>query len=262
MPIVILSVFSLASCGEDERAVSVSCERDGGTLAAKFGNSAADDPQIGYVSAGDLNPGVILQLASDKKTDVPGLQVRYLLKTTEADFLPTKTEPWIAPIVDGAFQVRTDPDVDQAARSAGIHWEKEIGENTILYFVWGARRRTLRDPLTLINSDPTAIDTIRYGTVQGPFFVIAAASYGRFEDLFYNGSSLNNVPGFILNVSYTCPAVDHVLTVARQSTRHSTMIVFYRPLKYDPKLGRVSFDTLAIARNGSIPALRSSPKSN
>jgi hypothetical protein len=244
----ILSTLCLNSCGDEDRIVTVTCGPPPGTnISVEMGGSGTRGATIGLLNTRQYVPGTILQLTPALKGDDHGSgRVAYILRTTERDFLPPRSEAWFGNVVSGGFDVEMDEDVKQALKPLNIDWKKQMAANTAVETM-GAQRKTLRDPLQLINVDKSAVGLIQNGISTDRFVLVTAVSYGGSVDLGYSATTLAvntvEVLNFYLHLKYACSAIATINSRVQSPGTQVPILFFYVPVKYDYTSGMVKIDT-------------------
>ena len=251
--------LGFAACAGEDRVVSVTCgPSPGPDIAAQMGNAQAEGARIGFLNTRQFTPGTILDLGSDEAGRAPdAARVAYVLRTTERDFMPPRAEAWFGNVVNGSFSVRLEDDVRRALRSANVDWSKALSKNTAILIA--ATRKTLRDPVRLINGDKDAVMSLRNEGGERRFVVVSAVSYGIGLDLAaVNFSSrpeiANNtleVAELYLHLKFSCSSIDQINSKTSEAEVPVPILFFYVPVRIDRESGTVMAD----AEGSRVPAL-------
>ena len=139
-----------------------------------------------------------------------------------------------------------DEDVKQALTPLNIDWKKRIADNTAVWTI-GARRKTLSDPLGLINIDKKAVGLTQNGISTDRFVVVSAVSYGGSVALGYSASTIAGntveVLNFYLHLKYACSAIAAINSRVQSPGMEVPILFFYVPVKYDHTSRVVKIDT-------------------
>jgi len=226
----------------------------GNPIAVDMGGFGPNEATVALVNAPQLMPGAIVYVRDSATPKYSGTGTAlYVLRTSEADFLPSQPEQAFGTVVSARFDVDLDNDVRKALRSLNIRWSNRIAANTTV-MTGGMRRHVLRDPIGLLNNDKAAITIMRGVEDGGRFVVVSAVSYGALiamESFNYTSSpavALNTleVPNFYLHLKYTCATLDTLNSRAKQVGTAVPMLFFYSPIRLDSDTGLVRGDSQPI----------------
>jgi hypothetical protein len=240
----------LVAC--NDRTIKVTCgPSNSDTISADFGSPNLAGISIGLLNTHQFSPGTLLQLSPAAPGQTLGSgSAPYVLKSTDSDFAPLQPEATISKVVGSDFSVEADADVTQTAASLSIDLKSEIISNTSLT-VTNAQRKTLRDPINLLNTDTRALTIMKQGS-DSKFVVVYAVSYGDGVSLSYTGkttvagqANVLKVGKFTLNITYDCSDVASINQTAQAApTQKPSLLFFYVPVKLGPD-GNVQVDTAA-----------------
>jgi hypothetical protein len=245
---LVCAVIGLAACPPDTRTIKVTCgPTKNETISADFGSPNVAGISVGLLNTHQLPPGALFQLNPPQTGDVLGSgSIPKILKTTDADFAPLQPEATISKVVKADFSVEVDADVTKAAASLNIDLKTEITNNTDLT-VTNAQRKTLMDPLALLNGDNGVADLMKTAPTSR-FVLVSAVSYGDGVSLSYaNNSSSNNsanilkVGKFTVDVKYDCSDVASINASAKNGSK-AALLFFYVPVVLNATTGKVEVD--------------------
>jgi hypothetical protein len=232
-------LLGLTGCTEQDRMLTVRCEASPSTyIAIQAGNLGTRSDSLGLLGEPSFKPGTILQLTlpASKRGRGHGNAI-YIVRTSEADFLPPRRETWFSKVLSAKFDVEMDDDVRRALQPLNLDWQNILIANTEAW-ISNAQRVSLRKPLELLNSDSSAVSAIRSGSGDSRFAFVSEASYGATPLLYYPAppalaSNLIVMPNFYLHVNYICLSPE--APAASQPTVAPAPILFIQiPIKYDP----------------------------
>jgi hypothetical protein len=235
----------LVACGDTNRIVTVTCGQPPGNLI-----SVRAKGSIGFLDPQHFVPGMILEVTPGLlRQGTGGVRVAYVLYPAERQFLPRDPENVFELIDKAKFRVRVGEEVYQSLKSLNIDLERRISNATVAVH-FGATRKMLRDPLSLMNADRAAINVIRQGEEVGHrYFLVYAASYGRQVKLQYGGSGIAGntiyVSNFFLHVNYECPTVNEINTMANSSGGDVPLIFFCLGIRFVSDSGGVEIDNVS-----------------
>jgi hypothetical protein len=221
-------------------------------VSADFGSPNIAGISIGLLNTHQLPVGTILHLdpGPDPQTVGSG-SAPYVLRTVDGDFAPVAPEATISKIVSADFSIEADADVQQVATSLSINLKTAITNNTSLVAM-NVQRKTLRDPLGLINNDSRAVDSVK--VIAGAatrFVVVSAASAGDGVELRYTASTavggeanVLKLGKFKLNINYACSDVGRINAMAAGG--RAPILFFYVPVRYDSTTNKVVVDNQPI----------------
>jgi hypothetical protein len=173
----------------------------------------------------------------------------YVVQVSDTDFAPVQPEATISKVVSADFEVDTDVDVKKAAEIANIDLKNKITNNTSLT-VTNAQRKTLRDPIGLLNADSKA--AVRINHPDNRYVFISAVSYGDSVALTYkaNASSTSDVnvikfADFKLDITWDCSDVATINSAAQKAgSGKAAILFFYVPVTI--RDGKVDTDSRSI----------------
>lgn len=240
-------IFCLDACQRDDRVALVSCAsplNDSLTVVRREASSAKG--RIAFLSALKLAPGSVFEVDAIKPDVLQGnIKEVYLLRTSPDDFLPPRVESWVENVVGADFDLQLDDDVRQTLRSNYQELRKQIARNTVAGTP-GARRRELRDPLSLLNADGQAVHLIESRPAGKKMALVYAVSYGPGTALFYSAPTPAHntlgVPHFYLHLQYACSIVDKINGQPHSSVQEIPILFFPMAVRFDRQTGRVVAD--------------------
>ena len=249
----LLLVMGLAGCPE-YRTIKVTCgPTKDEAISADFGSPNVAGISIGLLNTHQLAPGTIIQLNPPQAGETFGNgSAPKILKVTDSDFAPLQPEGTISKVVSADFTVQADADVTKAAASLNIDLKTEITNNTSLTAT-NAQRKTLMDPLGLLNNDQGAINLLK-AAPNSRFVVVSAVSYGDGVSLQYTSktASTNSVNvlkfgKFVLNVNFDCSDVASINSNAKSASGGKTpLLFFYVPVTYNKDDNKIEVDQRSI----------------
>ena len=247
MLVVVCFLFE-SSC-QKERTIKVTCgPTDAEAVSADFGSPNVAGISIGLLNSHQFSPGMLLELFPPAGQDQFGHgDVPYVVKVDDAnDFAPLQPEATISKVVSANFNVQMDADVQQAAAQMSIDIKSMIKNDTKLTAT-NAQRKTLRDPIGLLNGDSKAVDRIK-GHPDNRYVIISAVSLGDAVNLSYQASTsvssdVNVIKfgKFKLDINWDCSDIAQINSNASAAPAHRTAILFfYVPVTY--KDGKIDTD--------------------
>jgi hypothetical protein len=244
------ALIIMTGCCKEDRLLTVRCEAPSGeNIAVEMGHLDATEEGIGLLDTKNFAPGTILKLTPGISQDTRGLvTAEYVLNTLNADFLPSRLEPWFHKLLNAHLVVDMDEDVRHALKPLNVDWQRKILDNTRVYTA-DAKRSSLKDPIRLINSDRLAVDAVRQGSDTSRFTLVSEVTYGIDGGLYYPtppafANNIIDISRFYLHINYTCPALEPTASV--QSTTKTVSVFIQIPIKYDPSVDAVVIDASPI----------------
>jgi hypothetical protein len=175
--------------------------------------------------------------------------IPYVVQASDSDFAPVQPEATISKVVSANFEIDADVDVKKAAEIAKIDLKNKITNDTTLT-VSNAQRKTLRDPIGILNADSKAVARISHP--ENRYVVISAVSYGDSVGLSYkaNAASTTDVnvikfADFKLNITWDCSDVANINSTAQKAgSGKAAVLFFYVPVTI--REGKVDTDGRSI----------------
>jgi len=247
----LLITVLISSCQKEDRLAIVRCAsppRD--TISVRVGLAELRLGASALVNTQQLLPGTLLEFRAAGPGETKGTGVPiYTLQSSDGDFSGPSPDAWLEPVVSAEFDIQADEDVDTELRSEKFDLTKEIARSTLI-LTPGVKRRSLRDPLSLINADRRAISLIEAASEGNRFGIIYAASYGRELSLTNYGTSLAvdivSAPRFYLHLKYTCAAVATINSQVASLGADVPIVVFVMPIKANRVNHLVEVDTIPL----------------
>jgi len=234
-----------------ERTIKVTCgPTDAEAVSADFGSPNVAGISIGLLNSHQFAPGMILELVPPATGEKFGHgSVPYVVQVSDADFAPVQPEATINKVVSANFEVDADVDVKKAAEIANIDLKNKITNDTTLT-VTNAQRKTLRNPIGLLNADPNAVARINHP--DNRYVFISAVSYGDSVSLTYkaNASSTSDVnvikfADFKLDITWACSDVASINDAAQKAgSGKAAILFFYVPVTF--RDGKVDTDSRSL----------------
>jgi hypothetical protein len=248
--LTVAAVWCLLSCTEDDRLLTATCGQSlGRAILVKLTRTKTQIATVGVLDTPQWLPGTILELQPAGAGSQGGARVVYRLRASEADFMAPEQEDWVSEIIHPSFDFDMDDDVRRALRFSKSAVLRQIDDQTVVVAIH-AKRRTLKDPLEMINHDPMATEIVRKSGMRHRFVVISAASYGTAVALEYSGYPIAKntirVEGYYLHLQYDCAAMVPINSKARSSGGEIPIMFVYLPIRVEAERGHVVADTAAL----------------
>jgi hypothetical protein len=264
----ILLALWLASCGRPDPTAVVTCALPpDDMISVHLGLWDSGEPTIGIVNTWQFLPGTLLEFhpADPGQSRGRGRAV-HVLRTTTEDFLPSQPEDWSEDIASASLRVQLDPNAAQTLGSLQQDFARQIAISSYV-INWNATRKTLRDPVGLVNADDLAIDLLRKADQATRFSIVSAVSYDTSVVLYHSwaGVPVNivQVRQFQLHFEFMCSSLDRINAVASLARKPVPILFVNTAVKYDPMHAKVIVDPLQLdltafeliddAPNGHVP---------
>jgi hypothetical protein len=234
----ILATSWLAACGDEDPTATVTCAPPPDEqISVSTGPWDMNRRPIGLLNTWRLQPGSILKLSSATLGHArAGATLVSTLPVSESEFLPPQPEDWAEDVVGASIRVRFDQDVDPTLRPLEQELEREISRNSLIV-ISNVKRKVLRDPLALLNSDKSTVNLFRSASPESRFAVISAASYGDSVELYYSWAGLLvdtvRVHNLYVHIKYACPALTEINSLAQSSGNDVPIVLLYSAVKFD-----------------------------
>lgn len=216
-----------------ERTIKVTCgPTDAEAVSADFGSPNVAGISIGLLNSHQFSPGMILELVPPAPGEKAGHgSIPYVVQVSDADFAPVQPEATISKVVSANFEVQADVDVKKAAEIANIDLKNTITNDTKLT-VSNAQRKTLRDPIGLLNADSKAV--ARIGHTDNRYVLVSAVSYGDSVALSYQAHAASSTDvnvikfaDFKLNITWDCSDVANINSNAQKAGSGKAAVLFF-----------------------------------
>ena len=264
----ILFSLWLASCGRPDPTAVVTCAPPpDDMISVHLGLWDSEAPTIGIVNTWQFQPGTLLELhpADPGQTRGRGSAV-HVLRTTVEDFLPSQPEDWSEDIASASLRVQLDPNAAQTLGSLRQGFARQIATSSYV-INWNATRKTLRDPVGLVNADDLAIDFLRKADRGTRFSIVSAVSYDTSVALYHSwaGVPVNvvQVHQSQLHFEFVCSSLARINEVASLARKPVPILFVNTAVKYDLMHAKAIVDPLPLdltafeltddVSNGHIP---------
>ena len=248
---IFISLLAFQIACLKQRTIKVTCgPTDAEAVSADFGSPNVAGISIGLLNSHQFSPGMILELVPPASGEKFGRgSVPYVVQVSDADYAPVQPEATISKVVSANFEVDADVDVKKAVEVANIDLKNKITNNTSLT-VTNAQRKTLRDPIGLLNGDSKAV--VRISHLDNRYVFISAVSYGDNVGLSYkaNAASTTDVnvikfADFKLNITWDCADVANINSNAQKAgSGKAAVLFFYVPVTM--RDGKVDTDSRSL----------------
>ena len=245
--VILSSTWWITSCVDEDRMATVSCAPPPSDfISVSTGPWGTSKRSTGFVNTRHFEPGTIVELKLTAGGGGRGSgDAVYRLNTSDGDFLPLLQEDTNNDIAGANFFVQLDPDVARTAGPVIAQLKQDIVRRSGLVLE-NSKRRVLRDPVELTNSDGRAMTLIRDGDQSSRFIVVSAVSYGRNVLLGYYWATLLvnflHFQNFNLHLNYVCSPLAEMNSAAQASGKDVPILFFYVALKYDRATASIVID--------------------
>jgi len=247
--LLLVTTSCLASCGEEDRAVRISCNHSAEAMPIHLSTPESEAGQVFQLSAEDLHPGEILRLTPGGSSGQSGSsRVIYALKAPAESYLPDKSQSFSGTIAGRYFAIEAAPNVESSVVGSDALIER------VTYFFYGpSGRRVLRDAIAALNGDSRAVAAIREGAPTSRFLVVSGAwPNGQSYYLLYGSGArvagsvvaVNTVKRgpFYLHAQFRCSSATGTGPDAGSIEMPHQALISYLPVRYDGKEGTVVLD--------------------
>jgi hypothetical protein len=234
----LLLAVSLASCGDEDRIVTITCApREGPVISANFNGTFPRGMTAEIFDPKVYALGTILSISKSPDTDSDLVKgPLYQLKVPiNKQYSLQKT--WIqGQVLHAAFTIHADSDVTHGVELSGADLYNVIVQDTRLYAT-AVHAVAINDIQSQINNDPGAVALIRKHNRDSQLAVVTATGSSENISILYNTpvgyTNLLRVGDYYIHLTYSCSP--YVSTHSSQDISGSgkPIIYFYTPVYYD-----------------------------
>ena len=239
----------LASCSQDDRTATVSCDADPEgpiIVTTELLINGRRMSMTGYLNSWSLSLGSIVRISPGSTRSEPIVEWQ-TLPLSATDLLISSTAVQSVTIGDG-FEVHLDDDLRIIGRGIGVDLDDTLLRHTMLY-VGNPMVRLLPDIAGPLNRYPVMVERIRSAPVTRLAIVsgiIDGEGIGVFN--MYQPVAVNTfeLGRSYVHVSYTCRLIKRQHHLADTAIGVVPLIIYLTPIKYDDSTARVVLDPLPL----------------
>jgi hypothetical protein len=240
----------LASCSQDDRVATVTCEGIPGnlvTVSTELSRNGKQESSTGYLNQLGLPLGTIVRTRAHSTSPMAFIDGRTAISSAP-DLSPSPAVVRSITIGDG-FQVHLEDDVVALGRRAGVDLNSEILKHAVLY-VGNGVVRSLPNLANSINGHAGMVEAIRKASPDEKFAVVSGTIAGDYIGLFSTFSTFRGITSDSLaigtsyiHVSYSCLAVEELERRSWESDSLIPLVIYLTPIRYDETTSRIIPDS-------------------
>ena len=241
----------LASCSQDDRIATISCDADHGgptTVTTELLSNGRRTSITGYLNSWGFSLGSIVRISPGSTRSEPIVEWQRL-PLSASDLLISSTALQSVTIGDG-FEVHLDDDIRTIGRGMGVDLDDILLRHTMLD-VDDPMVRLLPDIAGPLKRYPSIVERIRSAPDTRLAIVSGIIGGDELDFEFINtyqpvAANTFEFGRSYVHVRFTCHLIKRIQERAGTATGIIPLIIYLTPIKYDDSTARVVLDPLPV----------------